>query len=293
MKRLPIVLILSLVIVASGCTSQNPAESNDNKTLQEQSPKDSAASSTNQEANDGKPDVHLTSFNVDSDDALIQENITLSFTVVNNGTAPGEFEEELEASLKLTGWTDYSELKSFEKDIPAGETKEFSFENQIVDDDDIRYKLGDRTEKVDVKARNLSIGESFTNLAGVRMTVEDLELKNSYMTDDGEHTGSSNFLFLKFKATNTGKNSTDHIGAPQLTVYTDQDDDTGSYDNYGDAEYASNYEDFADADLKPDETRTGYLAFEVPYGINAEEFVVLYHGEVGYGLDQRVYWNRE
>jgi hypothetical protein len=287
MRKAFLALMLGLVLITSGCmgeTSSNPSEENERPEPVNNSDEDTG------EDEDMPPNLTVVSFDTSREEALLGENVTLEAKVRNSG-GEGLFYEGISISRGKFDFEDPSGVHTFNGSVGAGETRSFSWESEASSIGTWRYHMKDNfTATFSTVPRNLSLGESYVNERDLSMTVEDFELKDSYMADGSENSeAGKQYLFLEYSVRNQGDGSVSALSDGAIFVLAGGE----RYENSYYAEDASSYEEFDSSGdpLPAGETRTGYLAYKIPGNLERSDITIFWNEDIGFD-SKETYWHR-
>lgn len=201
----------AVTVLATGCLEEIPEEEEDGETgngEEGEDERDGNETDTNGEGNgetdtedgeegeDGEDEPEPASFEVTSveapDTVEVGRSFDWSLTVRNDGGEDGVFETSV--TLRRTGESS-EEHDSFSVEVPAGEEVSRSFSSSHDFLGEYVYRLKETGDEFEVRAveQSLTLGETYVNPGGVRLTVDtqridsDMELTRSYSyaTEEG------------------------------------------------------------------------------------------------------------
>lgn len=305
MRRSLLVLFVGFAVLASGCAgdSTSPETPNNTDNSPDNSTETSSADSSDSDDGLDKPDVHTVALTADKNRVKVGNNVTLRATVENTGDIAGDYKESIGVARETFDYENFESVATVETDeVNAGGQTEISTTFRMGSIATYKYRInefsgGEFNTTVEVVPRNLSLGESYTNARPVKMTVENFELVDSYESGSGgevtPESESTQFLFMKYRAENTGDENVTSTDFHELDVLTGGE----QFSETSNDEDAANYKAFQkDHDgfynpLEPGEVREGYLSYRVPGDASREDITFRWNGDIGVQAPV-VYWHR-
>lgn len=237
-----------------------------------------------------EPSFEVVSLNI-TDEIAMGGTAPLKLEVRNSGNGSGNFTGDVQISTEAV---DYSEYADAGYDIGGvvepGETETLSKGIAGNNIGSFRLSLEDYDVEADtsVVARDLSLGEDYTNVRGVEMSVDEIEVQDSYEDEGGNTVRPDNgkFVIVKYSGENTGNETVNPSSAINLHVKTGD----GSYEDSFVGDTAANYDKLEyKRELEPGETLQGYQFFDVDRGAERQNLVVTWKEIIG-ATEKRVNW---
>lgn len=268
---------------ADESTTDNVFEGNDTDTPRDVSNGEDTANS--------EPNFEVVSLNI-TDEMVLGETAPLNLKVRNSGNAEGNFTKRGQLTSEEVDYSQYADA-GFDIGgvIEPGETETFSQEIAGDNIGSFRLSIEDYDVEADtsVVARNLSLGEDYTNVKGVKMSIDEIAVQDSYEDEDGNDVQPDNgkFVVVKYSGENTGNETINPSSASNIHVRTGE----GSYDPSLKGDTAANYDKLEfKRELEPGETLQGYQFFEVDRSAERQDLTVTWYEVIGLS-EKRVNWN--
>lgn len=293
MKDYLVLVLLALVVVVSGCTqSEDVRPSNSTNNTPD------AADEAREEMKDtGEPNISVVSLESSKDQYIFDENVSLTITFKNSGGEGDTIRSGIEYAYGRFNYSGFEYIPDMpvEAQVPAGETVEITKSFSWAAVEDLKFRFKDKTTKVEVLAKNLSIGESHTTVDGEdRLSVEEFEMKETLEKEGGgtlepEEPWNNKFIVMKIEQTNLADRNISYSLGNSMGVYTNKNMTDYSTDTWLTGA-AKNYRDFPDDEvIEPEETMTEWVTFEIPNDTKREDVAFRYEANNG---KQKVYWRQ-
>lgn len=287
MKRKTFVLvgIVTLAIVASGCATDSSGPVNDNSTEPESA--EDVSDSTDRE--NLEPDLEVVSLSI-SDEIVMGGSAPLELEVRNSGNGSGNFTENVQITSKALDYEQYTDAGyDIGGVVEPGETETFTREIAGNNIGSFRLSIEEHDVEADtsVVARDLSLGEDYTNVRNVKMSIDEIEVQDSYEDDEGNTVrAEGRFAFVKYTAENVGNETVNPSSSRSMNMRTGE----GNYEPSLKGDTAINYDKIEfTQELEPGETLEGYIVYEVNYGAERQDLTVSWKGLIG-NTEKRVNW---
>jgi len=287
MKRKTIVLvgIVALALVASGCATDSSGPVDDNST----EPESVEDVSDSKDRENLEPDLEVVSLNI-SDEIVMGGSAPLELEVRNSGNGSGNFTDEIQITSKTR---DYSEYIDTGYDIGGGvEPGEIETFTQEISGNNIgsfRLSIEEHDVEADtsVVARDLALGEDYTNVRDVKMSIDEIKVQDSYEEEDGNTLrADGRFAFVKYTAENVGNETVNPSSSRSMNLKTGE----GNYEPSLKGDTAANYDKIEfTQELEAGETLEGYIVYEPNYGAERQDMTVTWKGLIG-NTEKRVNW---
>lgn len=246
--------------------------------------------SDSEETENPEPSFEVVSLSI-RDEIELGDSASLELKVRNSGNGSGNFTREVQITSKAL---DYSQYNHTGYDIGGvvdpGETETFT--REITGNNIGSFRLSieqhDVEAETSVVARDLSLGEDYTNVKGVKMSVDEIVVQDSYEGEDGGtvRPDTGKFVIVRYSGENTGNETVNPSSAFDLRVRTRE----GNYRHSLKGDNAANYDKIQfTRELEPGETLEGYQFFEVDFGAERRDLTVTWKGIIG-NTERRVNW---
>lgn len=293
-SNLALAIFLSVVIIASGCAgdsteqpigAENPEDPNN--TVQtgndDQSNSDAEA----------KANLSLVSFTA-PDEVQLDTNFTFEAKVKNTGGKSGKF------NATLVGRESDSESFSslgfnMAGEVPANE--EITFEKSLsangISTMEVKLLGSEKSETIRIVPKKLSTGEEYVTANDIGITVQSVELKESYIYEGymGERQvnepDSGKYAFVNIKSQNQGELSQSLPFDMDFQLIADNRQYESTYLVYEPINQGQAYEG---GEVQPSIIRDGYIAFNVPSDVQKEDISVVWN-EIISMSEKSVYWS--
>jgi len=210
------------------------------------------------------------------DEVRVDEEWSFSVTIENTGEASGRFETSILAKGSETDW---QEVGSISEEIEGGEQITYDSKTGSYPYIDTLIYLFDAIDiqfTIQVLSATLSFGEDYRSPDGIRMTVNEIELKNSYTYEDyqgeqavEEASSGNQWAFVWFEAENDS-------GSEEF-VPLDSDINLRAENTQYDSEYINKEENAYDGgEVGPSIVREGWIAYEISDDLDMEDLRVEY-----------------
>ncbi|WP_277541612.1 DUF4352 domain-containing protein [Haloarcula laminariae] len=281
----------------AGCTSDNSSEEStpaDESTTDDVNDGDTDTPqdvSNGEDAANSEPNFEVVSLQI-TDEMELGETASLKLQVRNSGNAEGNFTKRGQITSEALDYSKYADA-GFDIGgvIEPGETETFS--QEIAGDNlgSFRLSIEDYDVEADtsVVARDLSLGEDYTNVKGVKMSIDEIVVQDSYEDEEGNDVRPDNgkFVIVKYSGENTGDDTVNPSSARNLHVRTGEE----SYDHSLKGDTAANYDKLGfNRELEPGETLQGYQFFDVNRSAERQDLTVTWDEVIGV-TEKRVNWN--
>lgn len=285
-KTFLLTAFVALALVTSGCASDSsgPVEENSSDT---EGPEDVSDS---EKPENLEPSLEVVSLNI-SDEIFMGGSAPLELEVRNSGNGSGNFTKNVQLTSK---GMDYNEYGDTGYDIGGvvgpGETKKFTRKIAGTDIGSFRFSIEDYDLEAgtSVLARDLSLGEDYTNVRGVKMSIDEIKVQETYEEEDGSTLSPDNgrFIFVKYSGENIENETVNPSSSRKMNIKTGE----GNYEPSFLGDTAVNYDKISfTKELEPGETLEGYIVFDVNYGAERQDLTVTWKEIIG-TTEKRVNW---
>jgi hypothetical protein len=286
------------LVSIAGCSSNNSSDEStpsDDRTQDDRDERSEPGGNTTDDVNNEsetenpEPSFEIVSLNI-SDEIVMGSSASLKLKVSNTGNGSGNFTKDVQLTSKTVDYDEYMDTGGDIGGIVEPRETE-TFTQKIAGNNIGSFRLSiedhDVEAETSVVARDLSLGEDYTNERGVEMSIDEITVQDSYEKDDGNTLrADGRFAFVKYTAENIGNETVNPSSSRSMNLRTEE----GNYEPSLKGDTAANYDkiEFIQ-ELEPGETLEGYIVYEPDYGAERQDMTVTWKGLIG-KTEKRVNW---
>jgi hypothetical protein len=239
---------------------------------------------------EGEPEFELISLDV-PEEVEIGKEFTISATLKNVGSAPGEFQSAISAKTAESEWQSAGDVETGE--IQPDETGEWTSKTVTLP---YLMRVKYRIEKLEKEftiqsiSRKLTFGESYTSPSNVVVTTKNVELKSYYEYEgyDGstekERAGDGKqWAFVYLKAENKASEKRFIPLSSDINLLAENRQYDEEYINKEDGGYEG-------SEVEVGIVREGWLAYKIPNNLSKTDLTVAWSGD-NYQGEWSVQWS--